>query len=88
MGIVLVALLSNYTIRTLLKCGDKVMQMKEKEKITDQLEVTPPTYPEIGRAAFGAPGMIKIIISSLYHFPHSLNRRNNLHIILIIFKVL
>lgn len=54
-GIVLVALLSNYTIRTLLKCGDRVMQNKEKESISGA-PVTPPSYPEIGKAAWGEPG--------------------------------
>jgi len=54
-GIVLVALLSNFTIRTLLKCGDKVMLNKEKKNISGA-PVAPPSYPEIGEAAWGQFG--------------------------------
>lgn len=54
-GIILVALLSNFTIRTLLKCGDRVMRNKEKEAISGA-PVAPPSYPEIGKAAWGPAG--------------------------------
>lgn len=63
MGIVLVALLSNYTIRTLINCGVKVMEMNGK-KNTNGGPVPPPSYPEIGRAAYGEFGIIfKLMIS-------------------------
>lgn len=55
MGIVLIALLSNYTVRVLIKCGEKVMEMKERAN-PDSMPVSPPSYPEIGRTAYGEFG--------------------------------
>jgi proton-coupled amino acid transporter len=54
-GVTLIALLANYTIRTLMKCGDRVMQINRKKHISDG-EPHPPSYPEIGRAAMGEFG--------------------------------
>lgn len=57
MGVTLIALLANYTIRTLMKCGERVMQINQKKQISDA-EPHPPSYPEIGRAAMGEIGKL------------------------------
>jgi len=54
-GIILIAFLSNFTVRTLLKCSFKVMQNQSKQSISGHF-VAPPSYPDIGRAAFGTLG--------------------------------
>lgn len=53
MGIVIVAIFSTYTINTLLKCGARVMEMQGSL----QEATSPPSYPEIGRAAMGKAGI-------------------------------
>jgi proton-coupled amino acid transporter len=55
-GIVLIAIFSNFTVRTLLKCGDRVMQLQTKQSISGNFTVHPPSYPDIGRAAYGPIG--------------------------------
>eukprot|EP00026_Physarum_polycephalum_P006598 Phypoly_transcript_06647.p1 GENE.Phypoly_transcript_06647~~Phypoly_transcript_06647.p1 ORF type:complete len:454 (+),score=69.60 Phypoly_transcript_06647:190-1551(+) len=63
-GIVLIALLSNYTVRTLMKCGERVMHINHKSHISDAEEPHPPSYPEIGRAAFGGAGSAVVSVFS------------------------
>lgn len=71
-GVILVALLSNYTIRTLLKCGERVMEINSKKMNTNNNNdyfVIPPSYPEIGRTAFGElGGKIVSLFSALMCF--------------------
>lgn len=54
-GILLIALLSTYTVNTLMKCNLRVTAMRERESKSD-MPVAPPSYPEIGYAAFGRIG--------------------------------
>ncbi len=65
-GIVLVALLSNHTVRTLLACSSRVISRREKEAITTGQPTHFPTYPEIGREAYGRLGKC-IQISPLFN---------------------
>lgn len=51
-GICIFAIFSTYTINTLLKCGQRVMD----RQTSLQTSPTPPSYPEIGRAAMGEFG--------------------------------
>lgn len=61
-GILLIALLSNYTIRTLLRCGERVMQIEQKKHLN--VEPHPPSYADIGRSAIGTPGAILVSLFS------------------------
>jgi len=60
-GVLLVAILSDYTVKTLLKCGIKIME--KKSNLNDQNQ-HPPSYPEIGKAAIGDGCAIVISIFS------------------------
>jgi amino acid permease len=61
-GIIVIALLSNFTIRTLMQCAERVMEQNQKRGL--QEEAQPPSYPEIGRAAFGEPGAMLVSLFS------------------------
>lgn len=62
-GMLLVAVLSLFTIRTLLKCGERVYDQKRKSDISGN-QVPPPSYPDIGRAAYGELGSMTISLFS------------------------
>jgi amino acid permease len=59
-GICIFAIFSTYTINTLLKCGQRVMDNNPEL----QSSPTPPSYPEIGRAAMGNTGAVLVSVYS------------------------